>query len=84
MSKSSHKFKKELNVLMLNNGFRLARETKRILWLVLHILQIYLDRKGGSPSLVGYLDVLIWLQIDCRRVNDKNKRVMQSSAQEPW
>ena len=32
MSKSSHKFKKELNVLMLNNGFKLARETKHLIW----------------------------------------------------
>ena len=32
MSKSSHKFKKELNVLMLNNGFKLARETKHLVW----------------------------------------------------
>ena len=32
MAKSSHKFKKELNVLMLNNGFTLARETKHLVW----------------------------------------------------
>ena len=32
MAKSSHKFKKELNVLMLNNGFKLARETKHLIW----------------------------------------------------
>ena len=32
MAKSSHKFKKELNVLMLNNGFTLARETKHLIW----------------------------------------------------
>ena len=32
MSKSHHKFKKELNVLMLNNGFKLARETKHLIW----------------------------------------------------
>ena len=32
MSKSSHKFKKELQVLMLNNGFKLARETKHLVW----------------------------------------------------
>ena len=32
MAKSSHKFKKELNVLMLNNGFKLARETKHLVW----------------------------------------------------
>ena len=32
MSKSHHKFKKELNVLMLNNGFKLARENKHLIW----------------------------------------------------
>ena len=32
MAKSSHKFKKELQVLMLNNGFKLARETKHLIW----------------------------------------------------
>ena len=32
MAKSHHKFKKELNVLMLNNGFTLARETKHLIW----------------------------------------------------
>ena len=32
MAKSSHKFKKELTVLMLNNGFKLARETKQLVW----------------------------------------------------
>ena len=32
MTKSSHKFKKELNVLMLNNGFKLARENKHLVW----------------------------------------------------
>ena len=32
MAKSHHKFKKELNVLMLNNGFKLARETKHLVW----------------------------------------------------
>ena len=32
MSKSSHKFKKELNVLMLNNGFKLSRENKHLIW----------------------------------------------------
>ena len=32
MAKSSHKFKKELNVLMLNNGFKLVRETKHLIW----------------------------------------------------
>ena len=33
MSKSSHKFKKELNVLMLNNGFKLSRENKHLIWI---------------------------------------------------
>ena len=32
MAKSSHKFKKELNVLMLNNGFKLSRENKHLIW----------------------------------------------------
>ena len=32
MSKSSQKYWKELNVLMLNNGFKLARETKHLVW----------------------------------------------------
>ena len=32
MTKSSHKFKKELNVLMLNNGFKLARGNKHLVW----------------------------------------------------
>ena len=32
MTKSHHKFKKELNVLMLNNGFKLARENKHLVW----------------------------------------------------
>ena len=32
MTKSSHKFKKELNVLMLNNGFKLARDNKHLVW----------------------------------------------------
>ena len=32
MAKSSHKFKKELKVLMLNNGFKLAIETKHLIW----------------------------------------------------
>ena len=32
MSKSHHKFKKELKVLMLNNGFKLARENKHLVW----------------------------------------------------
>ena len=32
MAKSSQKYWKELNVLMLNNGFILARETKHLVW----------------------------------------------------
>ena len=32
MAKSSQKYWKELNVLMLNNGFKLARETKHLIW----------------------------------------------------
>ena len=32
MAKSHHKFKKELNVLMLNNGFKLARDNKHLVW----------------------------------------------------
>ena len=32
MSKSHHKFKKELKVLMLNNGFKLARDNKHLVW----------------------------------------------------
>ena len=32
MAKYSHKYKKELQVLMLNNGFKLARETKHLVW----------------------------------------------------
>ena len=32
MTKSHHKFKKELKVLMLNNGFKLARENKHLVW----------------------------------------------------
>ena len=32
MAKSHHKFKKELKVLMLNNGFKLARENKHLIW----------------------------------------------------
>ena len=32
MTKSHHKFKKELKVLMLNNGFKLARESKHLVW----------------------------------------------------
>ena len=32
MAKSSQKYWKELNVLMLNNGFKLARETKHLVW----------------------------------------------------
>ena len=30
MAKSHHKYKKELQVLMLNNGFKLARENKHL------------------------------------------------------
>ena len=32
MAKSSQKYWKELNVLMLNNWFKLARETKHLIW----------------------------------------------------
>ena len=32
MSKSHHKFKKELQVLMLNNGFKLARDNNHLVW----------------------------------------------------
>ena len=32
MAKSHHKYKKELQVLMLNNGFKLARENKHLVW----------------------------------------------------
>ena len=32
MSRSHHKYWKELNVLMLNNGFKLARESKHLVW----------------------------------------------------
>ena len=32
MAKSSQKYWKELNVLMLNNGLKLARETKHLVW----------------------------------------------------
>jgi len=32
VAKSSQKYWKELNVLMLNNGFKLARETKHLIW----------------------------------------------------
>ena len=32
MSRSHHKYWKELNVLMLNNGFKLARENKHLVW----------------------------------------------------
>ena len=32
MAKSSQKYWKELTVLMLNNGFKLARETKHLVW----------------------------------------------------
>ena len=33
MTKSHHKFKKELKVLMLNNGFKLARDNKHLVWI---------------------------------------------------
>ena len=32
MAKSHHKFNKEVKVLMLNNGFKLARENKHLVW----------------------------------------------------
>ena len=32
MARSHHKYWKELNVLMLNNGFKLARESKHLVW----------------------------------------------------
>ena len=32
MPRSSHKYWKELQSLMLNNGFRLARESKHLVW----------------------------------------------------
>ena len=32
MARSHHKYWKELQVLMLNNGFKLARETKHLIW----------------------------------------------------
>ena len=32
MSKSHHKFNKEVKVLMLNNGFKLARGNKHLVW----------------------------------------------------
>ena len=32
MSRSHHKYWKELNLLMLNNGFKLARESKHLVW----------------------------------------------------
>ena len=32
MAKSSQKYWKELNVLMLNNGFKLARDNKHLVW----------------------------------------------------
>ena len=32
MTKSHHKFKRELKVLMLNNGFKLARDNKHLVW----------------------------------------------------
>ena len=32
MARSHHKYWKELQVLMLNNGFKLARENKHLVW----------------------------------------------------
>ena len=32
MPRSHHKYWKELNLLMLNNGFKLARESKHLIW----------------------------------------------------
>ena len=32
MARSHHKYWKELQTLMLNNGFRLARDTKHLVW----------------------------------------------------
>ena len=32
MARSHHKYWKELQVLMLNNGFKLARESKHLVW----------------------------------------------------
>ena len=32
MARSHHKYWKELQTLMLNNGFKLARETKHLIW----------------------------------------------------
>ncbi len=32
MPKSHHKFNKEVKVLMLNNGFKLARGNKHLVW----------------------------------------------------
>ena len=32
MARSHHKYWKELQVLMLNNGFKLARETNHLVW----------------------------------------------------
>mgnify|MGYP001238509568 FL=1 len=32
MARSHHKYWKELNLLMLNNGFKLARESKHLVW----------------------------------------------------
>ena len=32
MARSHHKYWKELKVLMLNNGFKLARESKHLVW----------------------------------------------------
>ena len=33
MARSHHKYWKELQVLMLNNGFKLARESKHLVWI---------------------------------------------------
>ena len=33
MAKSHHKFNKEVKVLMLNNGFKLARDNKHLVWI---------------------------------------------------
>ena len=32
MARSHHKYWKELNLLMLSNGFKLARESKHLVW----------------------------------------------------
>ena len=48
MAKSSQKYWKDLNVLMLNNGFKLARETKHLIREIKH-LNIF--KKGFFPQL---------------------------------